>query len=254
MKQKIILFIILILLLINSKHSFAQSAFVQGTIYDYYSKKPIDAVSVITASGRFAVSDSMGRYSIRVENNDQFWFNYLGKNTQRYKVDTLSNFTAFDVALHVDARWLPNVTVKNKNYKQDSIQNRRDYAKVFNFRKPTVKTFSAPASAYVPGAVTAGLDLDEFINMFRFKRNRQLLSFQERLLQEEQDKYINYRFTKRLVKELVAIDSSDIKPFMDAYRPSYELLQTMNELELGYFIQQCYLDYITEKRRRRNPY
>jgi hypothetical protein len=30
---------------------------------------------------------------------------------------------------------------------------------------------------------------------------------------------------------------------MDYYRPSYELMLALNDLELGYYIEQCYKDY-----------
>ena len=58
------------------------------------------------------------------------------KKTKGYPVDTISNLYNFEIALYVDAAWLPAVKVKNSNYKLDSLQNRQEYAKVFNFRKP----------------------------------------------------------------------------------------------------------------------
>lgn len=243
-----------VLLLFISIISNAQTFTIQGVIYDFYSKRPVDAVSVQTSSGRFAISDSAGHYYIRVEQGDQFWFSFLGKNTQRYIVDTVTNYNSFDVALYIDARWLPNVTVRNKNYRVDSLQNRKDYAKVFNFKKPEPFTTSTrPANTYVPGAVTSGLDLNALIESFQFKKNRQMLAMQNRLLQEEQEKYIKYRFNKRLVKEVTKLDTAYITHFLDLYKPTYEALTQLNEIELGYYVQECYRDYMRNRRYKLKP-
>ena len=129
----------------------------------------------------------------------------------------------------------------------DSVANRREYAKVFDYRKPRLALSKNSPSTYVPGSVTVGLDLDELITMFRFRRNRQMLSFQNRLLQEEQDKYINHRFSVRLVKELTKLTSPELEKFMNQYRPEYTILEQMNDLELGYYIEVCYKDYQQKK-------
>jgi hypothetical protein len=221
---------------------------ISGTVSDYFSKKPLDAVTVQTSSGRYIISDSLGRYSIDVKKNDSIWFSYLNKQTMKYPVDTITHPQNFDIALYVDVRWLPEVRVQTKNYKLDSLENRETYSKAFNFRKPGLKfSSSQSASSYVPGSVTAGLDLDEIVNAFRFKRNRQMLSFQERLIQDEHDKYIDHRYSKYLVKKLTQLDGKELDDFMNFYRPFYDEVLAMNDLELGYYIEQCYKSYVYSK-------
>ena len=217
---------------------------VSGTVSDYFSKKPLDAVTIQTTSGRHAISDSIGRYSISVNRNDSIWFSYLNKQTMKYVVDTITHPQNFDIALYVDARWLPEVKVQTRDYKLDSIENRQTYTKAFNYRKPGLRFSQNPTTSnYVPGSVTAALDLDEIINAFRFKRNRQLAAFQQRLIQDEQDKYIDHRYTKYLGKKLTGLDGKELEDFMNFYRPSYEEVLMMNDLELGYYIEQCYKNY-----------
>lgn len=215
---------------------------ISGTVSDYFSKRPLDAVTVRTSSGRVSISDSLGRYNISVNKNDSVWFSYLNRQTMKYSVDTITHPQSFDIALYVDIRWLPEVRVKTKDYKFDSIENRQTYAKAFNYRKPTLR-FAQPqvSTPSTPGAV--GLDLDEIINAFRFKRNRQLLSFQQRLLQEEHDKYIDHRYTKYLVIKLTKLQGNELDKFMLYYRPTYEEVLAMNDLELGYYIEQCFKSY-----------
>jgi len=217
---------------------------ISGTVSDYFSKKPLDAVTVQTSSGHYSISDSLGNYSISVKKNDSVWFSYLNKQTMKYSVDTISHPQSFDIALYVDVRWLPEVTVRTKDYKLDSVENRLTYANAFNFRKPGLRFTSNPtAQSYIPGSVTAGLDLDEIINSFRFRRTRQMVSFQERLIQDEQDKYIDHRYSKYLVKSLTKLDGKELDDFMNFYRPNYDEVLLMNDLELGYYVEQCYKNY-----------
>ncbi len=220
----------------------------QGTVYDHFSKHPLEAVTVQTSSGSNTITDSAGKFIITITKKDSVWFSYLSKKTMKYTVDTITDFSNFEIALYVDAAWLPAVKVKNSIYKVDSLNNRNDYAKIFNFRKPGLSLNTTPQSNYIPGSVTVGLNLEDLINMFRFKRNRQILTMQERLITEEQDKYINHRYTKYLVQKLTLLSGKALDSFINISRPSYELLQTMNEIELGYYIQQCHKIYQSNKK------
>jgi len=229
---------------------------ISGTVSDYFSRKPLDAVTVQTSSGYHAISDSLGKYIITVTKKDSVWFSYFSKKTMKYPVDTITHPQDFDIALYVDAQWLPEVRVTTKNYKLDSLENRQTYAKAFNYRKPGLRFSQSTPSAqsYVPGSVTAALDLDEIINAFRFRRNRQMVAFQQRLLLEEQDKYIDHRYSKYFVKKLTNLDGKELEDFMSFYRPGYNEIQMMNDLELGYYIEQCFYNYQFLKSRKPAAY
>ncbi|WP_153798311.1 hypothetical protein [Foetidibacter luteolus] len=222
----------------------AQSYNLQGRVVDFSSRNPVEAVSVFSSSGRVRITDSLGRFTIPVTGKDSVWFSFLNKNTQKYSIDTIANLSNFEIALHIEATWLPSVKVKSSDYKLDSILNRRNYAKIFDYKKPGLALSSNPPSSYVPGSLTVGLDLDQLINMFRFRKQRQMLSFQERLLIQEQDKYIDHRFNKRLIRQITGIDSGKtLTKFITIYKPAYEILLQMNDIELGYYIQQCYKQF-----------
>jgi len=219
----------------------AQFVTISGTVYDISGRNPIEAVLVRSTSGRGTITDSLGRYSFTVKNKDSIWFSLMGKNTLKYAIDTINDLSNFDISVHVRVFELPEVTVRNRDYRLDSIQNRRDYQKYFDFKKPGIKLSENPG--YNPGGVTVGLDLDELINMFRFRRNRNLMFLQNRLIEQEQDKYINYRFSKGYVHKITKLQSPELDTFMRKYRPDYNLLQNFNDLELGYYIERHFKEY-----------
>lgn len=229
----------------------AQNVVIKGRVFDISARRPLEAVAVISTSGRGAITDSLGRYEIRVSLKDSIWFSMIGKSTMKYPVDTISNTEAFDVMIHVRSFDLPEVKVRNSYYKLDSIQNRKDYAKIFDFKKPGLRLSENPG--YNPGGVSVGFDLDEIINMFRFKRNKSLASLQQRLLQQEEDKYIDHRFSMAFVRKITKLTSPELEEFMKEYRPDYEMVQRMNELELGYFIERNYAEYKAKKYNKGAP-
>lgn len=240
--------IIFFLSICGVSKAIAQQFQLHGIVYNYFDKKPVNAVTVYTSSGTTTFSDSLGRYAIKVKNTDSIWFSYLNKNSIKYPVDTITDPLHFEIALYIDAAWLPTVTVYNKNYRLDSLNNRRNYAKIFNFKKPGLELSTIPPSAYAPGGVAVGLDLDALINMFKFRKNRAMEKFQQRLLQQEQDKYIDHRFTKLFVRKLTHLEGNELSIFMIYYRPNYNALLQMNDLEFGYYIQQSYKQYLYLKK------
>jgi hypothetical protein len=212
---------------------------VSGRVYDMTQSNPMQAVSVMTNSGAGTITDSLGRYSLVVAETDSIWFSYLGKPTPKYAVQNIRNLQLFEVALHVNVTELKQVMVKLPNYKLDSIQNRLDYAKAFDFQKPGIGISTGPVSSgSAPAGV--GLDINEFINIFRFRRNRNMLAFQERLLREEQDKYIDHRFSRALVIKLTKLKGRDLDTFMVQYRPPLYLVQNATEYEFQSYIKKSY--------------
>jgi hypothetical protein len=129
---------------------------------------------------------------------------------------------------------LKEVKIRPRNYKLDSIQNRIDYAKIFNYRKPGLKTNTSNYGAGV------GFDFDEIINVFRFKRNRSMASFQKRLLEEEQDKFIDHRFSKALVRRLTSLTEPGLDSFMLIYRPTYMFTLLAGDYDFQKFIKDAY--------------
>jgi hypothetical protein len=215
-----------LLLLVNTLQGQVR---VSGTVYEMNKLFPLGAVSVLTSSGRGTVTDSSGRYTITVSDKDSIYFSYLGKATPKYAVSNIQLPSQFDISLHVNVTTLREIRVMPKDYRFDSMQNRQDYAKVFDYKKPGIALSSAnPAS----GNFGVGLDINQLINMFRFRRNRSMAAFQDRLLTEEQDKYIAYRFSRAKIIKITGITGPDLDTFYRYYAPPYEAVVAASEYEL----------------------
>jgi hypothetical protein len=209
---------------------------VKGTVYDSSRIYPLEAVTVLSTAGKGTFTNGMGNYEIDVGEKDSIWFSYLGKPTIKFPVLKMNDPLHFDIALHINVTVLKGVTVMPRNYRLDSIQNRRDYAKVFDYEKPKLR----PTMGGGAGGVGVGFDLDELIRMFQFRKNRNMLKFQERLIDQEHDKFIDHRFNKQLVRRLTNLTNENLDSFMVMYRPTYQFTLLASDYEFQSYIKRCY--------------
>lgn len=210
---------------------------VKGNVYDSSRMYALPAVSVLSSSGRGVVTDANGGYEIDVSEKDSIWFSYLGKPTVKYPVLKMTDPQHFDISLQINIPVLKEVKVMPRNYRLDSIQNRIDYAKVFNFHRPNIGSMTNI------GPTGAGIDLDELIRVFQFRKNRMTQHFQERLLEQERDKFVDNRFSKGLVLRLTGLLGAERDTFMMLYRPPYEFTAIASDYEFQSYIKLSFEKY-----------
>jgi hypothetical protein len=215
---------------------------VKGRVLDSSRTWPIESVTVQSTGGRATITDSTGAYTINVAEKDSIWFSFLGKPTPKYPVLKIADVNQFDIALHLKSDVMREVRIKTRNYKEDSVQNRRDYAKAFNFQRPSLGTMTSISGAGV------GFDVQEIIRLFQFRKNRSMERFRERLEEEERDKFVDRRFNRGLVKRLTGItNDEELADFMRKYRPTFEFTTSTSDYEFQYFIKIAYQEYKKDK-------
>jgi hypothetical protein len=199
---------------------------IHGTVYERSARYGMSGVSVMSNSGTGAVTDSLGHYSIKLAITDSLSFSYQGKATQKFPVKEIPFNRAFDISMHVDIKVLQTVEIRQNSYRVDSMLNREEYRKVFEF--------SPEYMTAVNGG--AGVNLDALLSMRKIKR---MEAFREKLVKIEQDKYIDHRFNASLVKKITGLKPPALDTFMLEYRPTYEMLQSFET-------EYQYLEYIKE--------
>ena len=219
---------------------FSQDILISGIVLDSTRKFILPNVKVMSTAGRVAYADSTGAYNIMASSNDSINFTYRNKPTMWYPVREMKNTRSFDIALQVTLsdgyKTLREVILIGKSYRQDSLENRLKYQKVFNGSTGGLRINPSGGDNLYGGA---GLDPNEIINLFRFRRNRNLKALQNRLLQEEAEKFINYRFNKGLVKQITGFTGSNLERFMKIWRPDYEFTALSSELEFHTYILEA---------------
>lgn len=226
MPPKRLIIKLLILLTLTGKGAVGQVD-IQGTVYDRSRYFALPGVSVIGTSGQGTMTDSVGHYRIRLGQKDSIFFSYLGRPTAKFPVRTIYPNAPMDISLAVAVDSLPLVVVRPKAYRYDSLENRDEYRKIFDYEPDYIGQ----------GGGGVGLNLDM---LFGARRNRQMLSLKKRLEEEERDKYVDYRFNKTLVRRITGLQRNALEIFMRMYRPSYDFIKNCeNEYEFYKYIKDC---------------
>jgi hypothetical protein len=206
---------------------------IKGTVFDSSRRYTVEAVTVQSTSGRYTMTDSLGRYTITAGEKDSIWFSYLGKPTPKYPVAKMQDITQFNISLLLKSNIMREVRIRSRTYKEDSLQNRKDYAKVFNWRRPNLETLTSVNNMGV------GFDLQEIIRVFQFRKNRSMQRFRQRLIEQEQEKYIDYRFNRGLIKRLTGLEGAALEEFIRQYKPTYAFVVTAPEYDFQLYIKQA---------------
>lgn len=221
-----------ILLIVSISLSFtllAQQDSIKGVVYDKGRINRVELAKVMTTAGQFAYTDTMGRYAITAKDGDSIYFIFNNRSTQKYAVSKIMSPLQFDIALNIaiDTRFptLKEVVIYSKTHRQDSIENRETYAKYFDYKKPGLSTSVSPTGG-------VGADVNELINMFRFKHNKRMKAFQQRLEEQEKERYIKYRFNKVMITKTTGLIGEQLDSFVVKFSPPYNFVVNASETQL----------------------
>lgn len=206
---------------------------ISGTVYDSTKLYSITGVKVVSTGGSTTMTDSNGVYHISVSPKDSISFYYANRPTTKFPVQVISNYNQFDISLKVRAKErykvLKEVRVFSMTHREDSIQNRQMYAKIFNFNKPGIKS-------EVGTSGVAGFDLDQLINVFKFRRNKQILKFQKFMEYQEAERYIDFRFNSQLIRKMTGLSGDSLINYKNIFRPPYDYITSSSITEFYSYI------------------
>lgn len=213
---------------------------ISGTVFDKSKVNYVEGVKVFCSNGTIASTDSIGHYSILASIDDTLSFFHNGKFTRPFLVESITTPLQFDISLQtsVESKYqlIREVKVFSKSYRQDSLENRERYREIFGYEKPGIRSSMSETGL-------AGADLDEIINMFRFRRNKNLKAFRQRLLTQEQEKFIDYRFSPYIVKRITGLQQPQLDSFMRIYRPDYAFASNSSDVAFHQYILNCYYEF-----------
>lgn len=236
------------ILLILSSASVHAQVIMRGAIYDKTMINGLPNVTISNSHRPIAISDSLGYYSINVSKEDTIFFSYLNKQTMAFPVKDIPDPLSFNVSIDVVSPVLAPVYVNHNSYYVDSLLNRQLNKAGFDYRSDSYLR----NMHMMPGGkglmVGVGLDLDIFFHR-DLRRSKEIV--QKWLIAEEQEKYVDHRFNRTIVRKLTGLDSADLQLFMRTYRPTYEFTQACpTDWELYTYIKQWGKEFQGENKRK----
>lgn len=191
----------------------------KGRVFDYKTNQPMANVNIVnTYTETGLTTDSTGLFSLEVAPGHLVEFRRIGYKISRVRIEA-SQLPYYNIAMREGAIDLMEVEIKGNNYKLDSIEKRETYKWAIEHYK------------------LSGLDIIQHPFDALSKRNRQIWAFQKHYEYFEKEKFINYVFNERLIKQLTQMDSAQTAEYMYYYRPTYEQLQSWTEYEFYEYIK-----------------
>jgi hypothetical protein len=221
----------------TSSNSFAQKNDKRtGFLKDSTTQMPIVLASVTNLTTRETVmTSSVGKFSIAVKPNEILSFAAVGFYFDTLTVHSENNTAIIAAFLKPLGAYLGNVTVSSKGlnrYQLDSIERRKEFLQ-------GIAGYMIPAVAKANSGAGIALNIDRFSR--NEKKKRRAYAFYE---DNENEAYINYRFTPELVASLTGFKNDELQTFMQTYRPSTSWLRTNTSREdLVYYINAQLKNY-----------
>ena len=206
---------------------------VSGKVFDGDAHIVMPGVSVLLANSNIGLqTDVHGRYYLHAKAGDTIRFSFLGYQSKKMVIPAGSEFYSEDIFLFQKNISLPGVTVKAiKNYHADSIENRTMNAEIFQYEQKSL-------GSTLMGSLLSPLGITQ-----TYRRARKLNSmskFQDQLISQEHDRFIDRRFSKNLVYLITGLKGHELQEFMKEFRPDYEFTLRANEYD---FMEQIKHNY-----------
>ena len=223
--------------------AFSQTNIVAGVVNDL-NFDPVVRAKVFTTGGATAYTDSLGTFYMSVANlSDSVYVLFNNKTSRGYSIPpnrvlsiTLNMFLV--ESEFSDKESLPDVVVQNSNHYLDSLQNRNEYAKIFD----------APTSGqYFLRYLSNPLLLGNLFSALKFKENKKRQAYKDFAVFLEQEKHIAQRYNKVLIRKWTELEGEELDAFMAAYAPSFEQYQAMDDITLAQYVIDSYKDYLSKK-------
>lgn len=239
-------FILFVLLL---KPFFSDAQILEGSIIDNEDKTGIPSVAVINKNRSIIVySDSNGYYKIRVSTGDSILFSHAAyKPVVELIPFSLGNqFKTILMVPKVYGLKQTTITAKTK-YQQDSIDKYQTYEHVMNKTQTKVGVAAGATSLDINGPIS-------FLADKISGNSKRAKKFKDDFKTDEQQQFIDTRYTPALVSSLTGIkDEDSIAHFMNAYPMEYQFARQASDLEMKVWIKDNYKQYLEKLKNGKKP-
>ena len=217
----------LLLFVLTGFTGFAQQ-FLTGKVRKKENQETLGSVSIYNRTlQRHSLSDEEGNYRIVVQPGDTVIFSSVGYYADTLAVSAKILGRDFPILLNLRPVSLEAVTVGSlSNYQLDSLERRQVYSWIYGQERQPVVERQRQGDG-------VGIELNVIPHSSEV---RQRLKFKKRIIREEEQLYINYRFSAEYVSHLTSLQGDSLKQFMVRYRPTYDFCRKAANVDILVYI------------------
>jgi hypothetical protein len=195
-----------------------------GTIMDSKSDAPLQGATIYNRSqNTYRRSTPEGKYSIIAREGDMLFFSSAGYRRDTINVSEELLRSGFDIGLKILAVTLDTVLVNSSNYSEDSLGRRKDYKEFYDKNNPGLRGGNAPSSGF-------GVSVSPISYFSRDQRAQR--KFKKQLKYNEEQAYVDSRFSQSYVHKLTGLSGEELNLFMLNHRPSYKFVRRASQEDL----------------------
>ena len=222
-----------------------RSQTLRGIVIDGETKQPLYLVNAVdNASSQSTATDERGMFVLPVKNGEVISFSYIGYHTiQRLATtDSVLTVAMFPLSVSLQEYILhPDYTP----YQKDSAEMATRYSTELN-KKPIKVGFNSANGGGFSGLI--GAPVQKLSKSY--KQNKK---FKENYKKDQEQKFIDTRYTPELTSALTGFAGDSLAVFMNTYPMEYKFARTATDLELKMWIRQNYKDYLKPKKQTAIP-
>lgn len=163
-------------------------------------------------------------------------FSHVGYRTDTIVVDTSMQAGDYPVYMEPKAQTLRAVEVGSlSNYQLDSLARREEYSWVYDHGTP-------PRLERKRTGDGVGVSLNIFRNASKEDQDREKLK--KRLMREEEEHYIDFRYSRDYVSRLTKLKGDSLQQFMMHFRPTYDYCRKAANVDILVYVNDSFKKYM----------
>jgi hypothetical protein len=216
----------------------ANAQLVTGIVIDKNTRKPVEYI-IVSASTTNTMTSELGSFTLKITKvTDTLRIKTMGYKTYTQLVSPWSGRLKM-IELEPQAIKLNEVgIVAKRNYLRDSVNNRKQFAKEFAFKGPSLTDIMRPTATNVPFAWVSV----DVLSLFRLigKKKSPQYRLKQTMLRYEREDHTNQRFTRKLVSGVTGLQGDTLDDFMNEYRPTPAQVDVMTDYNLIFYIKDSF--------------
>jgi hypothetical protein len=211
---------------------------VTGLVIDKATKQPISG-AVVKAALVTARANPLGQFEIALAHpNDSLKITALGYQTLFVAAGKPNILLTIELTPKVNN--LNEVTIiGDRSFKKDSLTNRADYARQFNYKGPRViDAFTNGSHFYYPGEFFS-VNLLVLVQALT-KKSTPEYKFNKLLIRDEHEQFVDEHFNRGIVSLITEMKGDTLAAFLLQYRPGYDFVKKSTDYDMEVYIRGCY--------------
>jgi hypothetical protein len=215
--------------------------FLTGKVRKQASTEILVSVSIYnTTLRKHDLSEENGSYRIQAAPGDRVIFSNVGYRSDTLIITTEMLSGDYPINMEPKAQTLQAVRVGElSNYQLDSMARRQEYAWIYDHGEQKLVEKERKGDG-------VGINLAIFRHSSSIDKQREGLK--KRLMQEEKDDYIEYRYSRDYVAKLTHLQGDSLFRFMRDFRPTYEYCRKAATVDILVFINDSFKKFMKGER------